>query len=115
MTLESIFEQLGGDYHETKERLMSDELILRMLKKFSADQEYSKLEQAMKAKDLETAFRAAHTLKGIALNLGLGNLAKSAVDLTESLRYGKTDFTEELFEQCKEEYRKTISILEQLK
>lgn len=39
--------------------------------------------------DYESAFRAAHTLKGVALNLGLGRLAKSSSELTEALRAGR--------------------------
>lgn len=33
-----------------------------------------------------TAFRAVHTLKGVALNLGLGSLAHASSQMTEALR-----------------------------
>ena len=36
----------------------------------------SQLTQAMDAGDVETAFRAAHTLKGICANLGLSRCLK---------------------------------------
>lgn len=44
---------------------------------------------AVRTQDAETAFRAAHTLKGVALNLGLTDLAEAAAAMTEALR-GRT-------------------------
>lgn len=38
------------------------------------------------AGDTTTAFRAVHTLKGVALNLGLGSLAHASSQMTEALR-----------------------------
>ena len=38
------------------------------------------------AGDTTTAFRAVHTLKGVALNLGLGSLAHASSQMTETLR-----------------------------
>ena len=38
------------------------------------------------AGDATTAFRAVHTLKGVALNLGLGSLAHASSQMTEALR-----------------------------
>lgn len=53
------------------------------------DTSYSNLCAALNEGDYESAFRAAHTLKGVALNLGLGRLAKSSSELTEALRAGR--------------------------
>ena len=41
---------------------------------------------AVAIKDWESAFRAAHTLKGVAQNLDFGDLGRSAAALTEALR-----------------------------
>ena len=38
------------------------------------------------AGDATTAFRAVNTLKGVALNLGLGSLAHASSQMTEALR-----------------------------
>ncbi len=39
--------------------------------------------------DTETAFRAAHTLKGICMNLGFDRLYEASYDITEVLRAKK--------------------------
>lgn len=44
------------------------------------------LTNAMNTGDTTTAFRAVHTLKGVALNLGLGSLAHASSQMTEALR-----------------------------
>ena len=42
----------------------------------------------MDAGDVETAFRAAHTLMGICANLGFKALFELSYDITEALRAG---------------------------
>lgn len=44
------------------------------------------LESAINSQDWEAAFRAAHTLKGVAQNLGFQRLYLSSTALTEALR-----------------------------
>ena len=44
------------------------------------------LADAIEGQDWEAAFRAAHTLKGIALNLSLVRLAEACAAMTEALR-----------------------------
>ncbi|MDE6402089.1 MAG: Hpt domain-containing protein, partial [Clostridiales bacterium] len=66
--------------------------------------------------NMEEAFRAAHTLKGVGLNLSLTKLHKSASAMTEALR-GKTDYSAEyepLFEQVKADYELTVSCIRAL-
>ncbi len=111
MTIEEVYKELGGDYHDTKARLMSDKLIVRFLKKFESDGVFAELKQSLSDKDDETAFRAAHTLKGVAMNLGLGDLAQSSSAVTEALRGGRKAGVEELFEKCEQDYGKVMRII----
>ena len=56
---------------------------------------HAQLTEAVNAQDWETAFRASHTLKGVAQNLGFDGLYRAAFALTEEMRGGKplTDIT----------------------
>lgn len=88
MTLEELYETIGGDYRSTKSRFMTDERILRFVRKFPLDQSYQTLESSLAAGNQAEAFRAAHTLKGVAQNLGFTALYEIASAVTEVLRGG---------------------------
>ena len=59
----------------------------------------------------EEAFRAAHTLKGICLNLGLDRLYRVSACLTERLRGKEFDGYEEAYDEVQQEYRNTVDII----
>ena len=71
MTLEECYRALGGSYSDVLARLVDDKMITKYLNKFTKDTSYRDIFAALENNDYETAFRAAHTLKGICLNLGL--------------------------------------------
>lgn len=75
-----------GGYGEAKARFQNDERIVRFLNMFPGDDSMQNLTNAMNTGDTTTAFRAVHTLKGVALNLGLGSLAHASSQMTEALR-----------------------------
>lgn len=60
--------------------------IHRFIGKYPADTSWGSLESAINSQDWEAAFRAAHTLKGVAQNLGFQRLYLSSTALTEALR-----------------------------
>lgn len=80
MKLDEFFRCVGGDYGEAKARFQNGERIVRFLNMFPGDDSMQNLTNAMNASDTTTAFRAVHTLKGVALNLGLGSLAHASSD-----------------------------------
>ena len=49
---------------------------------------FSQLQSTLEEKNVEEAFRAAHTLKGVAQNLGFTPLYEATATLTEVLRAG---------------------------
>ena len=57
--------------------------------KFLDDNSYANLKEAIAAGNVEEAFRAAHTLKGVCLNLGFDNLYKASSAITEIFRAGE--------------------------
>ena len=86
MTIEQCYQEMGGNYTEVCGRLPSQRLVEKFVQKFLDDQSYAELTAAMAAGDHDVAFRAAHTLKGVAANLSFTKLQASASELTELLR-----------------------------
>lgn len=102
MKLDEFFRCVGGDYGEAKARFQNDERIVRFLNMFPGD--------------TTTAFRAVHTPKGVALNLGLGSLAHASSQMTETLR-GQNSLPESvqpLYVAVQKEHTAVCSALEQL-
>ena len=101
MKLLTFYDQCGGSYEDAVARFRGEERVLKFLRMLPADESLSELTAAMEQGDAHTAFRAAHTIKGIALDLGLNRLAAKASALTETLR-GKETMPPEAPELCKE-------------
>ncbi|WP_040197125.1 Hpt domain-containing protein [Candidatus Soleaferrea massiliensis] len=91
MTVKECYQKMDGNYEAAVRLMGSDERIIKYLKILQRDTNFSSLCKAIDQNDLETAFCAAHTLKGIALNLSLTSLADSTKELTEMLRSGMPD------------------------
>lgn len=108
MNIREFYPLVGGDFEDVLGRLQSEVLILRFVKKFPDDPSYRELIEAEEKRDIETAFRAAHTLKGVAASLGFRSLFSAASELTERLRPKKDFPEEELFAAVGKEYRKVI-------
>ena len=111
MTVRECYEQMGADFDNVLGRLGSEQMLQRFALKFLNDTSYQTLEETLKEKNVEQAFRAAHTLKGVCLNLGFDNLFTVSSELTERLRAGELDGTEELFEKVKEQYEITVKAI----
>lgn len=114
MDIKECYKEMGGDYEDIFSRLKNISLITKIVKKFNDDQSFNELEQALNEKNVENAFRAAHTLKGICLNLSFKQLTDDTVEITEILRAGSFEGTDELFKKVKEEYQKTVEAIKQL-
>lgn len=116
MTVQECYEQMGADYADVTSRLRTDERIVRFLGKVADDGSFSLLCASMQAHNMEEAFRAAHTLKGICMNLSLTKLFASANALTEALR-GRTEYGDDLLpllEKLKVDYEATVQCIRAL-
>lgn len=115
MTIEQCYQQLHGDYAQVLQRLPSPALVERFVGKFLNDGSFAELSSAMAAGQTETAFRAAHTLKGVSANLGFEQLRQSASSLTELLR-GQTGAVPAeavtLMEQVRRDYQMTVDAIQ---
>ena len=88
MTIKEFYEKIGGDYDEVLGRLFSEALIKKFLIKFLTDKSYQTFFEEIEKQNIEEAFRAAHTLKGVSLSLGFKRLGDCSGVLCEMLRQG---------------------------
>ena len=114
MTLQEFYAVVGGDYQDALSRMMMESMLRKFLAKFPTDPSFSNLEHGLKNGDREEAFRAAHTIKGLCLNLGFGKLYTSSNALTEALRNEMPANADELFEAVKTDYILTLDAVNQL-
>ena len=114
MTLQECYEKLNADYEGTLGRLCSEKLVEKFALKFLADDSFELLAESMEAGNYSDAFRASHTLKGVSLNLGFTKLYEASEALTEALRDGGRPENEELLQKVREEYQRTVDLLQEL-
>ena len=88
MTVKELYEKIGGNYDEVIGRLYSDELVAKILEKFLDDTMCPDLVAAWERGDDAAAFDAAHSAKGVCMNLAFTRLGLLASDITEALRPG---------------------------
>ena len=114
MKLDEFFRCVGGDYGEAKARFQNDERIVRFLNMFLGDDSMQNLTNAMNTGDTTTAFRAVHTLKGVAQNLGFDGLYRAAFALTEEMRGGKPLTDTALYDAVAQQQQIVIDAVRQL-
>ena len=119
MTLEQVYAAIGGDYKGVMERLPSADFVRRFALKFLQDDSFPNLKKALEEKDAPTAFRAAHTLKGVCQNLSLTSLYQVSSQLTEELRNEDTAVPgnpniSDYMSKVTAEYHKTIEAIQEL-
>lgn len=104
MKLEELYQKIGGDLKDVMKRIPNEAMIGKFVRKYANDPTYNRLTAAVEAKNWKDVFLAAHTLKGVAQNLGFDRLQKSASALTEAVR-GAVPLTDKsLFEEvCKDQ------------
>ena len=120
MNLKECYQAFGGDYEDTMKRMGMERLLQKFMLKFLDDKSFEELCSSMEQKKYEEAFRAAHTLKGLCLNLGFKTLAESSSSLTEALRpqqFEESDMVEimKMLEQVKRNYEMTVSVITEFK
>ena len=112
MTVKECYEKVGSDYEAVLKRLGSDAMLKRFSIKFLDDPSFRSLKENLEAGNTQEAFRAAHTLKGICLNLGFEPLRQASSELTEELR-GRdlsVDYAD-AFQAVKTRYQQTVSAI----
>lgn len=113
MNVKECYKIIDGDYQEIMRLLVSEERVIKYLLKFKEDQCMDELTKALDEKRYEDAFRYAHTLKGVSINLMMKKLVASSSALTDALRQHETA-VEKLYDQVREDYNLTISTIDNL-
>ena len=97
MNLEECYEAIDSDYDDVMRRLGSETLVRKFVLKFLDDTSFQGLKEGLENQNAELAFRSAHTLKGVCMNLGFTKLN-----------------TTEMFEEVEREYTRTIEAIKGL-
>lgn len=115
MDLQNFYKAIGVNYNTVLRRLRREDLIEKYLKLFLKDQTFVLLAEAKENGDYQQLFGAAHTIKGLALNLELSPLADAASSLTEYLRNDTpkdNTIVDEKYEKLMTEYNTIRNLLQ---
>lgn len=122
MNIKDFYDSIGEDYSEVIGRLRVESRVVKYVSKFPADTCFETLKASLGEKNYAEAFRAAHTLKGICLNLGFCGFYSVIANITEKLRhFEETDRIESdselggLIDEAEKQYDKIISGISALK
>lgn len=88
MTIEQFYAVTGGNYSEVLGRIGKEERVKKYLLRFPDTDELIQMNECISAENWPEAFRHIHSLKGMALTLGLSRLAGSGSELCETMRHG---------------------------
>ncbi len=115
-SLNEFFASVGSDESEVVSRLGGNPaLVVRFVTRFLSDGSFTTLSDALASGDIQTAFRAAHTLKGVCGTLGFQRLYEKASAVTELLRAGSLDSARSAMPDLCAEYNLVIEMIEKLK
>lgn len=115
MTLEKCYAAMGGDYADVIGRLRSEAFIKKFVLRFADSTDWLQLHTALEENRTEDAFRAAHTMKGVASNLGMTELYSASSQLTELLRDGRSRDVSSALAAVDASYKKTLDAIQQLR
>lgn len=116
MNLEECYEAIDSDYDDVMRRLGSETLVRKFVLKFLDDTSFRGLKEGLENQDAELAFRSAHTLKDVCMNLGFTKLFEVSSALTEELRDKEIkENTTEMFKEVEREYTRTIEAINYVK
>lgn len=113
MTVREFYE-IAGSYETARANGQSDEELVRYLKLFPGDHNFSKLEFALAQGNDTEAYRAAHSLMGVSLNVGLTNLAEADKKVTEDLKNGDHTALKGDIQALRDWYKKTCENIAKL-
>lgn len=115
MKLEQAADSLKMDLKTTLSRFGGQEqLLMRFLTRLPGDPTFRQLEDAMAAKDWKMVEMSAHTLKGVAANLGLEELRFACDAVVVAVRQGRTEQLPQLMPAVREAFESACRIIWQL-
>jgi HPt (histidine-containing phosphotransfer) domain-containing protein len=88
MTLQELYESIGGDYEQALRVLRVEKLIDKHIRKLTGNGVVDNLLAAGETMDPTQLFETAHATKGVCANLGLTRIAGLASEIAEEFRPG---------------------------
>ena len=88
MTLQELYQEIGGDYDQAIRVLRMDKLVDKHIRKLTGNGVVTDLIDAGSRMDAAELFEKAHAAKGVCANLGLMTLSGMASDIAEEFRPG---------------------------
>lgn len=118
MTLQELYEKIGGDYEQAQRVLRMDKLIDKHIKKLTKNGVIDDLLAAGDTMDPVQLFESAHAVKGVCANLGLVSISDAASRISEEYRPGNDrmmsdDEVRAILGEISEMYRKTAEGIEE--
>lgn len=115
MTLQEFAAVTNMDLSGTMARFANmEKLVKKFLKKFPSDPSFQELSRAVETNDEEGIERSAHTLKGVAGNLGFQELFDVNQKIVDAVRSRHSENLQIYFQKDRELYERIISALDQL-
>lgn len=114
MKLQEFYHKIGTEYSGIIERFYNNEqLILKVVLAFAKDDTYQKLSDAVNAAqaNYEDIEKCAHTLKGVAANLGFERLCAASAELVMCVRENRYEAVSGNFDRVTEEYEAVINAI----
>lgn len=104
---------IGVETERTIQRFSGNAALYeKFLLKFPQDDNFSKIKPALDQDNYEEAFIAAHTLKGVAGNLGMVRLFQACSDLVAMLRAKEYQNAKDSFVELETAYQEVNRILD---
>lgn len=109
------FEEAGVDVSEAMHRFLNNEdLFVKFMTKFKEDTNFEMLKNYVDNGNVEDAFKAAHSLKGVVSNLAFKDFLEVLVPVVESLRAGTLEGVPEGLARVQIAYDKVVSAIDTL-
>ena len=120
MTLQELYEKIGGDYEQALRVLRVEKLVDKHIRKFTENGVVEALLASRQEKDPGVWFERAHAVKGICANLGLNDLSAAAAAISDDFRPGSDrklsdEEIDSLLNRVEELYQKTAEGIAQYK
>lgn len=113
MNIKECYDAAGGKYDEVIRRFLREELLIKFVLKFLSDKTFDTLITDLEKGDTEASFRGAHTLKGVAMNLGFTELYDVSAELTDMLRPLKPVDTTDVVAKLTASYNKVVGAIKE--
>ncbi len=114
MNLNDLYKTLSVDHNEVLRRFSGhEEIYLKYLKRFPDEPTFGELQQAVAENDTDKIEKTAHTLKGVAGNLGIKILFEASAQLVDAVRAKEYDKIQPLFASVSDIYGNVCSAIKQ--